>query len=83
MSEGLGYRDDGIDVEAVYGGGSRTSRRFRMDATDWRSRLRPLVTVTGFDDDCRSWFGLGPETAGEAGTISDYGGNAEPVASGE
>ncbi|MDN3243172.1 GNAT family N-acetyltransferase [Glycomyces tritici] len=74
VSERLGYRDDGIDVEAVYGGVARTSRRFRMEAADWRSRLRPPVTVTGFDGDCRTWFGLGSEGAGEAGRIRGHGG---------
>ncbi|MDN3243024.1 GNAT family N-acetyltransferase [Glycomyces tritici] len=63
VSERLGYREDGIDVEAVYSGVARTSRRFRMDATDWHSRSRPSVTVTGFDDDCRTWFGIATQAA--------------------
>lgn len=67
VSERLGYRDDGIDVEAVYGGGSRTSRRFRMDTADWHSQPRLQVTVTGFDDDCRTWFGLRSSEGRSAG----------------
>jgi RimJ/RimL family protein N-acetyltransferase len=63
VSERLGYRDDGIDVEAVYGGEVRTSRRFRMSAEDWSARPRPAVTVAGFDDECRTWFGIDPVRA--------------------
>lgn len=56
VSRHLGYRHDGISVDAR-DGEPVTSDRLRLTAADWRAHPRPAATVTGLAA-CRPLFGL-------------------------
>ena len=56
VSRKLGYRPDGISVDARQGE-ALVSDRLRLTVQRWREVERPAVTVDGFDR-CRASFGL-------------------------
>lgn len=62
VSQKLGYRLDGLDIEACADGVAHWSQTYRMSSADWEATERPVVQVAGFEA-CRDWFGLPNPTA--------------------
>ncbi|MGY1436426.1 GNAT family N-acetyltransferase [Streptomyces reniochalinae] len=58
VSEKLGYRPDGLTVEAVQGR-RRPVHRFRLDRADWEQHKTVPVEMAGLDAACLALFGLG------------------------
>ncbi|UNS97640.1 GNAT family N-acetyltransferase [Streptomyces tubbatahanensis] len=58
VSEKLGYRPDGLTVEAVQGR-RRPLHRFRLDRADWDKHRTVPVEMTGLDAASLALFGLG------------------------
>ncbi|WP_369208240.1 GNAT family N-acetyltransferase [Streptomyces sp. PU-14G] len=57
VSEKLGYRPDGLSVEAVQGR-RRPLHRFRLDRADWETHRTVPVEMTGLDAASLALFGL-------------------------
>ncbi|MFJ8044134.1 GNAT family N-acetyltransferase [Kitasatospora sp. NPDC096147] len=57
VSRKLGYRPDGISVDAR-GDEALVSDRLRLTRAAWSAGDHPTVTVTGLTADCRAAFGL-------------------------
>ncbi|MCU1688924.1 MAG: GCN5-like N-acetyltransferase [Jatrophihabitantaceae bacterium] len=56
VSRKLGYRDDGIERQAVRGK-AVTAQRLRLDREAWEPRRRSDIDIVGLAD-CREMFGL-------------------------